>query len=73
MSKKQAIAEDKFIQSLPQPFKSIMVILKYNFKEILILIVVILVGYILAFNIWLIDGHLEYKPQKIKDVTGMAK
>lgn len=68
--KKNAMAEDKFMNSLPQPFKAVFGFLRYNFKEILIIIILVLLGYILAFNLWCVGGHIEYKPQNLKDIRG---
>ena len=74
--RKQAIENDKYIQSLSAPWKQIMSTLRYGRKELLygavfILTVALVISlyYIIMFNIWFVDGNVEYKPQNIKDAA----
>lgn len=74
--KRKALAEDKFLNSLPKIPRGILGVLKYNKFEIalfLLFISIVVILYILAFNVWYVNGEFQYKPQNAKDVAEAIK
>jgi hypothetical protein len=61
--RKKAIIEDEYIKNTPQPFKFVLILLRYYTKEMLALLVIILLGLFIIFNVsWDSENGLRIAP-----------
>lgn len=61
--RKKAILEDELIKKAPQPFKFVLTILKFYTKEFLLIIIIVLIGLWILFNLsWDSEHGIQIKP-----------
>ena len=61
--RKKAIAEDEMIKNTPQPFRFILIVLRYYTKEFLFILLIVFIGLFILFNVsWDKEHGLEVKP-----------
>jgi len=71
MTKRQkAIDQDDIIRKTPQPLKFVLIVLRYYTKEFLTILVAILLGLFILFNVsWNKSDGLQIKPSIKVEVT----